>query len=414
MNAILDLFCGTGGFSHGIEKASKYNLRTRLGVDILPDALETFKANHAEAEAIKGDIRKLSCKHVENLTGLRRGDVAVIAGGPPCQGFSSIRPFRSSLRDDPRNSLFEQFANFVNYFHPPILVMENVVGLATHQGGRTIHDILSCFSGIGYECDWRILNAAHFGVPQKRERLILIGVAKGLPLIFPEPTHRYNGSTIGCKDRSRMLIPDDLPLFRKEPELEPAISAMAAIGDLPPIESGESAEQYTCPPRNAYQWARRNGATVLELHSSTKHTDKMLEIIKHSGPNISCIPKHLISSGFSSCYSRLSADEPSVTITVNFVHPASNRCIHPIRNRALTPREGARLQSFDDTYKFRGNRTQIVKQIGNAVPPLLGQAVGTAIARILSMKQEKPNKRINLFNEQQCRGAARLSIAGHA
>lgn len=414
MNAILDLFCGTGGFSHGIEKAAKGNLKTRLGVDILPDALETFKANHSDAEVIRGDIRKVSCKYVEELTGLRRGDVAVIAGGPPCQGFSSIRPFRSSLRDDQRNSLFEQFANFVNYFQPPILVMENVVGLATYQDGNMIQEILSCFSGIGYECDWRILNAAHFGVPQKRERLILIGVAKGLPLVFPEPTHRHNGSTIGYRDRSRMLVPDDLPLFRTKSELDPAISVMDAISDLPSIESGESAHQYACRPLNSYQWARRNGATVLKLHSSTKHSDKMLEIIKHSGPNISCIPKHLISSGFSSCYSRLSADEPSVTITVNFVHPASNRCIHPINNRALTPREGARLQSFDDTYEFYGSRTQIVKQIGNAVPPLLGEAVGKAIEKMLFANQSKPNNRIDSYNEQPRRRAARLSIAGYA
>ena len=109
----------------------------------------------------------------------------------------------------------------------------------------------------------------------------------------------------------------------------------------------------------------------------------MLEIIRHAGPNISCIPQHLISSGFSSCYSRLDEDKPSVTITVNFVHPASNRCIHPVQDRALTPREGARLQSFDDTYTFCGSRTQIVKQIGNAVPPLLGKAVGIAVLKSL-------------------------------
>ena len=109
----------------------------------------------------------------------------------------------------------------------------------------------------------------------------------------------------------------------------------------------------------------------------------MLEIIRHSGKNISAIPGHLISSGFSSCYSRLDGATPSVTITVNFVHPASNRCIHPICDRALTPREGARLQSFDDEFQFAGNRSQVVKQIGNAVPPLLGKAIGEALAGVL-------------------------------
>ena len=119
------------------------------------------------------------------------------------------------------------------------------------------------------------------------------------------------------------------------------------------------------------------------MHMATAHSKRMLEIIRHSGPNISCIPKHLISSGFSSCYSRLNADEPSVTLTVNFVHPASNRCIHPIQDRALTAREGARIQSFDDRFKFTGTRTQIVKQIGNAVPPLLGRAIGASVAAML-------------------------------
>lgn len=162
------------------------------------------------------------------------------------------------------------------------------------------------------------------------------------------------------------------------------VSEMEAIGELPAIANGESAERYDKPPANEYQSARRERAKALTLHSSTRHSTKMMEIISHSGKNISCIPQGLITSGFSSCYSRLSADEPAVTITVNFVHPASNRCIHPVLDRALTPREGARLQSFDDDFEFAGNRSQVTKQIGNAVPPLLGTAIGMALAPLLA------------------------------
>lgn len=391
VSAIFDLFCGTGGFSAGFEAANPGQFQTTLGIDVLKDSLATFSANHSNAHTLRQDIRTVSCSEIEELTGIRAGKLGVLIGGPPCQGFSSIRPFRSSDKDDPRNTLFEQYANFVNYFRPPVFVMENVVGLATHNHGDTIQQMEECFASAGYDCEWRILNAAHFGVPQKRERLILIGAERGIPIVFPEHTHFCNSSTIGHRNRDRMHLPEDLPLFSQGHTLPEALSVMDAIGDLPIIASGEVATKYDRRAENAYQRARRSRRRSLELHDSTRHTPKMLEIIKHSGPNISCIPKHLISSGFSSCYSRLSADDPSVTITVNFVHPASNRCIHPIADRALTPREGARLQSFDDDFQFCGTRSQLVKQIGNAVPPLLGRAIGRAVATMLE-GSTKPNK----------------------
>jgi DNA (cytosine-5)-methyltransferase 1 len=337
--------------------------------------------NHNAAFGVCGDIRKVRCEELSRKLRIKRGELDLVIGGPPCQGFSSIRPFRSSNEDDPRNSLFEQFASFVNWFRPRALVMENVVGLATHQGGQTIQQIEECFRGLGYDCQWRILNTATFGVPQRRERLILIGVQKGGKIVFPEPTHRNDGSIIGHKNKSKMLVAEE-DLFSTT-KLLPSVTVMDAIGDLPPIRSGEMANTYDRPASTGYQRERRNGSKELKLHSSTTHSTKMLEIIRHSGKNISSIPSHLISSGFSSCYSRLDGDTTSVTITVNFVHPASNRCIHPVCDRALTPREGARIQSFDDDFEFAGNRSQIVKQIGNAVPPLLGRAIGEALAPVI-------------------------------
>lgn len=387
MLKVMDLFSGTGGFSKGFEKTGMF--KVVHGIDVLPVAVETFKANHPDAFAVSGDIRETRRGEVSEVAGLRRGEVDVIIGGPPCQGFSSIRPFRSSLEDDPRNSLFEEFASYVNFFRPKVIVMENVVGLATYGQGEVLERIQETFSSLGYDCDWRILNASNFGVPQKRERLVLLGVERGGSIDFPAFTHAGHSRTIGHRDRSRMHSYEmrEPDLFGLSSSTLPAsVSVRDAIDDLPPVASGESADCYSGAPRSGYQQSRRGSLSdELSLHISTRHSAKMMEIIRHSGDNISCIPEHLISSGFSSCYSRLRGDEPSVTITVNFVHPASNKCIHPDQDRALTPREGARLQSFDDSFVFKGNRAQIVKQIGNAVPPLLGQAIAGSVLASLGV-----------------------------
>lgn len=387
--SVIDLFCGTGGFSKGFENTGCFDVV--FGIDLLPQSIETFKLNHPKAKAVAGDIRQCAPTRVARDLGLTRGAVDVVIGGPPCQGFSSLRPHRGTGREDPRNSLFESFASYVNDLRPRAFVLENVVGLATFNKGQTIELMQEAFEAAGYDTDWRILNAAHYGVPQKRERLIMLGVQRGGPLRFPVPTHGGGnavGRTIGLRDRRRMQgVTPQASLFESEaaptPHLLPVVTVLDAIDDLPVIGSGESSTEYDRPPRTAYQAARRGNTTELALHSSTRHTEKMIEIIRHSGPNISCIPPHLITSGFSSCYSRLAGDEPSVTITVNFVHPASNRCIHPKLDRALTPREGARLQSYDDDFRFFGGRAQVAKQIGNAVPPLLGQAIGVHVAAMI-------------------------------
>ncbi|WP_341636671.1 DNA cytosine methyltransferase [Staphylococcus casei] len=386
--AILDLFCGTGGFSSGFVKYNN-DFEVVAGVDMLESSLKTFQLNHPDALCFKGDIREIDPTHVEHELQKVNKTVDVIVGGPPCQGFSSIRPFRTTNINDERNTLFEQFAKYVFYFQPKSFIMENVVGLATHNKGKTISTIEKVFRDLGYSIDWKILNAANYGVPQKRERLIMIGYRDGQKVLFPKPTHSFKGKTIGIRDKERKI-----PTFYED--LPNAISVMDAISDLPLLESGQTAEEYISPPLTDFQKERRRFSDkYLSMHTATVHSPKMLEIISYSGSSIKSIPSHLINSGFSSSYSRLAANEPSNTLTVNFVHPASNRCIHPYQNRALTPREGARLQSFDDNFKFYGSRTQIVKQIGNAVPPLLGFAIAKVIYEAVNIK----NNQLSLFDD---------------
>ena len=181
---VFDLFCGTGGFSKGLENSHKAEFDVAFGIDLLDTSVETFKLNHKNAIGLSKDIRLVRRNEVEKLTGVKKGSLDVLVGGPPCQGFSSIRPFRSSNDDDPRNTLFEEYASFVNYFRPKVFILENVVGLATHKNGLTLEIMQECFKAIGYETDWKLLNAAHFGVPQKRQRFVMVGVEKGGRIAF--------------------------------------------------------------------------------------------------------------------------------------------------------------------------------------------------------------------------------------
>jgi DNA (cytosine-5)-methyltransferase 1 len=322
-----------------------------------------------------GDIREFS------FSDLRDNALSpdVIIGGPPCQGFSSIRPFRTLTEGDPRNTLIEEFVLLVAELRPRWFMFENVVGLLTHDGGRAFDALLQGFQDSGYRVDWRVVNTALYGLPQNRERLVVIGSASAIQFSWPAPTHECEHRSMAGKRAKRIHA---TPLFHAT--AKPAVNVMEAIHDLPPIPSGGSAKAYrddVAPTE--YERKMRGDLSHLTLHDATGHSERMLEIIRMAGTNRSALPEGMTSSGFSSCYSRLEPDRPSVTLTVNFVHPASNKCIHPFQDRALTPREGARLQGFPDCFEFRGTRAQIVKQIGNAVPPLLGQVFANALAESL-------------------------------
>ncbi|MFZ5476653.1 MAG: DNA (cytosine-5-)-methyltransferase [Myxococcota bacterium] len=361
---VLDLFCGAGGLSFGFEATGEFV--TTAGIDLLPDRVATFTTNHAHAAGVAGDLRRFPIDRLHALA----GEVDVVVGGPPCQGFSSIRPFRTLTEGDARNSLGEHYALTIARLRPRWFVFENVVGLLTHEGGARLARLIEALAGAGYAVDWRVLNAATFGVPQSRERVVLVGNRVGARFRWPDPSHRHD---------HRSMAGARAEVVRASPDLPPAVTVADAIGDLPPVDAGREVTAYADPPTTPYQRHMREGSPALTLHRATTHSARMMEIVRLAGASIAALPPGMVTSGFSSCYSRLAGDRPSTTLTVNFVHPASNRCIHPVQHRALTPREGARLQSFPDRYVFRGNGAQVVKQIGNAVPPLLGEVLARAI-----------------------------------
>lgn len=366
---VLDLFCGAGGLTFGLELSGHF--KTVAGLDLLPDRVATLRANHPHAIGLVGDIRTFS---IDDLSHVLDGIDAVV-GGPPCQGFSSIRPFRTLTVGDKRNTLIEQFLMWVSAVKPRWFLFENVVGVLTHHQGKLLRSLLDGFDACGYSVSWRVVNASLYGVPQNRERLIIVGNRTGAQFQWPMPLYRNDYKSMAGSRREVIRTP---PLFSQD--LPEALTLDEAIGDLPEIAAGESANLYALAPQNEFQrWARR-GAAKLLMHEATRHSSHMLDVIAHAGANISCIPAGMVKSGYSSSYSRLDPNKPSTTLTVNFVHPASNRCIHPYQHRALTPREGARIQSFPDGFRFCGTRAQIVKQIGNAVPPLLARVLGESIA----------------------------------
>lgn len=384
---VLDLFAGVGGLSYGIAQLSP-NLNIIGAIDFDEDAVNSFNKNHKGRDvARQRDLTQYTPTEFEEETGITPEDVDVVCGGPPCKGFSSIRPGRSKNERDDRNYLYQFYFNFVEYFQPDVFVMENVPQLLTHtndDGQKIFDSVLDRGEGLGYKVDSQLLNAAHYGVPQVRTRIFLVGTTNHSQTIsFPKPEyHLQNGLKIKHRDK----------LLQEDEGLPPARNIESIIKDLPTLEPGEKKEEYFCEPeqlvkeseRSYVEYLRQNDPS-LQNHKSSNNTENMRKRLSFAGDTRDVLPEYIFpSSGYSSTYSRLRREEPSSTLTTNFTTASSTRCIHPYENRALSLREGARIQSFPDHFQFTGSKGEIRQQIGNAVPPILGRSIGATVVDLMN------------------------------
>jgi DNA (cytosine-5)-methyltransferase 1 len=359
---VLNLFCGAGGLAEGFRQAG---FEIVAGVDWDHNALATFRRNHPTAATIAGDIRE-----IESIRLAEHGPVDVLIGGPSCQGYST---HGKRIFDDPRNFLFREFARVTRDLQPPWLVIENVKGMLSFKRGLFRRWIYEAFEEMGYRFESRLMLAAEYGVPQLRQRIVFIGTRTDLPIRFPDPTHGTNAEL-------------------------PWVSVGDATGDLPALGDGGGSPvcAYDRPPTTDYQRWARTASSALTLHNCRPVSPLAMSIIRRipMGKGIRHLSEHELPERFrrmrtisngnlrrdcTTLYYRADWNRPSYTITCYFRNVSAGPFVHPHENRAFTPREAARLQSFQDSYEFVG--TAVPRQIGNAVPPLLGRAIASAVRR---------------------------------
>ncbi len=392
---VIDLFAGVGGLSYGFAHDDDFEIIAAN--EILEPMARAYCANHPTVKMYAKDIREFSIDDLTRDFGLRKGDVDVIVGGPPCQAYSTVGKRRE---DDPRGRLFTEYHRILKEVRPKLFVFENVKGLLSMQRGELIKSIVALFESIGYHVSVKLLNAADYGAPQIRERVILVGTLDGREFSFPRPTH-YNPelgipaertASAARKESAEASDPASAiagqtdstgTTSQAETALKPYVTLGEALGDLPSLKTGESATSYASEPQNDYQrLMRRNAPEELAEHEVPKNSDRLVAIMEElpDGGSPKDLPEELRpASGFANCYCRLWWNRPSTTITRNLGCPSSSRCIHPKDPRPLSTREGARLQGFPDDYIFCGSRSDKHLQIGNAVPTHLSEALKDAV-----------------------------------
>lgn len=369
----IDLFCGAGGLSEGFRQAGVHVL---AGQDIDSTFGHTFEQTHAGASFVHGPIQDISASDLLSAANRQAGEVDVLIGGPPCQGYSVYNHQRGV--DDPRAGLFKEYLRIVEEIRPRWLVMENVSGITSIAGGGIVREIQAGMRKLGYRVDMKLLKAEEYGVPQERRRVFFIATREDqCPILFPTPSHG--------------------------PELQPFVTVWDAISDLPALTNGENAghQSYTQPPQNSYQALLRGDQLLVQNHSAPRLGQVNIDRMKHIPPGGSWrdIPFDLLPAGMKKAkrsdhtkrYGRPDKSDLACTILTKCdVHWGAY--IHPTQDRSFSVREAARLQSFPDSFAFAGSRTEQFVQVGNAVPPLLGRAVAEAILQADGLGQnERPN-----------------------
>ena len=360
----VDLFSGCGGISCGLERAG---FRTLAGVDVERDCLQTFRANFPHALALERDLSQAEPEALMEEIGVSRSGLDLLAGGPPCQGFSKNVPRRSRYLEDPNNRLVASFLRFAEAMMPRFILMENVAEMkAGFEGAYTglLLEVLGA-KRLGYAVTHGVVNAPDFGVPQRRRRTFFLASRDGERIDFPAATHGKGGG---------------LGLFA----LPGHVTVWDAISDLPPLEHGEGVDpcDYAAAAGSLFQgWARRGSERVhnhIARHLQPTQYQRLVSL--EPGQGIKDLPDALRpKSGYSGAYGRLTKTMIAPTITRWVFHPGSGRFGHPVHPRVITIREAARLQAFPDTFRLIGTYIQQSHQVGNAVPPLLAELVGCSI-----------------------------------
>lgn len=402
---VIDLFSGAGGLTFGFYYnlleggfIRRENVEFVFSNEYSSPAVKAFKKNYGDnMPVIAGDVCSITDEMIDKYVGEK--EIDVIIGGPPCQSFSTV----GQRKYDDRAKLSNQYLRILEKVKPKMFLFENVKGILsmkeifykTDENGETIYEevkkhrgnvefirkepvvdhygelvikkLADEFDRIGYNVAYQTMVASDFGVPQNRERVFIIGIRKDVDIKWEFPTGKG-----------------------------PQLTIYDAISDLPPVGEGQTVTEYTIEPQNSYQRLMRLGSDGITEHYCGIYGEKIRTVIQNvaegEGKNDFnkkvdsglIDKKYYLTSGYGNTYGRLERNKPSTTITNNLATPSALRCIHYEQNRALTPREGARIQSFPDWYQFEGSRTDVARQVGNAVPPLMAIAFANKIIEVLN------------------------------